>query len=560
MPYILYRSNGTKLATIADGSLDKTTTDLTFVGKNYAGYGEILNQNIVKLLENFAGASQPALPMTGQLWYDTSSKNLNVYDGSRFRKVQQFDLGTTQPRNVSKGDLWFDEYTQKLYVYNGTRYVMIGPSTSEFTGVQIEASLVNTDSNIEKIVLKAKIEDDLKKEIVAVFSRDQFIPNVSDNLHFENFTAIKQGVTIQGANSTNGDSTDSGYYFWGTAANALGFMDFRDNSKTYHPAQDYVLKVDFDNAINYGLSIPNDDGVKLGSPLEILQIHADNAAQEGLISVINGNKLTVELNIANQLVNIFSIINRQIVPNIDQGGISLGVDGSRFAQGYINTLTVTHGISAESIEASVLIHAPAINSTNLKSTNILATLITATTFSGSFSGEVLGPTNGTHTGPVVTSSITALGDQITSVGNIKGDWSLTTGSKLRATYADLAERYHADAEYDVGTVLVVGGEFEVTTTDQRGDVRIAGIVSENPAYMMNDAAGPDSTHPYIALKGRVPCKVVGLIKKGDLLVTAQTPGFGTAFNDQIDSPNAVFGVALGDYLGGSGHGIIEVKV
>jgi hypothetical protein len=559
MPYILYRSNGTKLATIADGSLDKTTTDLTFVGKNYAGYGEILNQNIVKLLENFAGASQPALPMTGQLWYDTSSKNLNVYDGSRFRKVQQFDLGTSQPRGVSKGDLWFDEYTQKLYVYNGTRYVMIGPSTSEFTGVQIEASLVNTDSNIEKIVLKAKIEDDLKKEIVAVFSRDQFIPNVSDNLHFENFTAIKQGITIQGANSTNGDSTDSGYYFWGTAANALGFMDFRDNSKTYHPAQDYVLKVDFDNAINYGLSIPNDDGVKLGSPLEILQIHADNAAQEGLISVINGNKLTVELNIANQLVNIFSIINRQIVPNIDQGGISFGVDGSRFAQGYINTLTVTHGISAESIEASVLIHAPAINSTNLNSTNILASVITATTFSGSFSGGVTGATAGTHTGPVVTSSITALGDQITSVGNIKGDWSLTTGSKLRATYADLAERYHADAEYDVGTVLVVGGEFEVTTTTQRGDVRVAGIVSKNPAYMMNDAAGPDSTHPYIALKGRVPCKVVGAISKGDLLIASSLPGHATAFDDQSDPFNAVLGVALEDYPGGL-PGVIEVKV
>jgi len=77
---------------------------------------------------------------------------------------------------------------------------------------------------------------------------------------------------------------------------------------------------------------------------------------------------------------------------------------------------------------------------------------------------------------------------------------------------------------------------------------------------MNSDAGNNDTHPYIALKGRVPCKVVGIISKGDLLVTAQTPGFGTAFNDQIDSPNAVFGTALEDYPGGNGFGIIEVKV
>jgi hypothetical protein len=555
MPYILYRSNGTRLATIEDGTLNKTATDLTFVGKNYAGYGEVLNQNIVKLLENFANAAQPGTPMIGQLWYDSVNKKITVYDGSRFRLIQNFDLGTTQPRNTSKGDLWFNETDQKLYLYNGQRYVVIGPETSEFSGIQIEASLVNSDSNIEKYVLKAKIEDDLKKEVVAVFSRDQFIPNVADNLNFENFQVIKQGITLQGANKTTGDSTDSGYYLWGTAASALGFVDFRDNVKTYHPAEDYLLKAQFDNAINNGLNIPNDEGIVAGSPLPMIKIHADNAAEEGKITVINGNKLNVSLKIDGQIANVFSIINRQIIPNIATGGISLGVNGSRFAFGFINTLTVTSGIVAESVSAAS-ISVTDLNATNFTSPAIVSTVITATVVNSNLVGNVTGDTSGTHTGNVETSNIIAIGGTISSIGTIRGDWSLSGGSKLRATYADLAERYHADAVYESGTVLVIGGEKEVTTTAVYADTRVAGVVSKNPAYMMNDEAGTDETHPYIALKGRVPCKVIGPINKGDLLVTSAHPGYACVGQSVFGS--AVIGKALENKS--EGFGIIEVMI
>jgi hypothetical protein len=125
-----------------------------------------------------------------------------------------------------------------------------------------------------------------------------------------------------------------------------------------------------------------------------------------------------------------------------------------------------------------------------------------------------------------------------------------------ALYADLAERYEADAIYEPGTVLVIGGGKEVTTTNQFADTRVAGIVSKNPAYMMNSEAGTDETHPYIALKGRVPCKVVGYIKKGDLLVTSTHPGYATAVN-AVHS-----GAIIGKALEGNseGFGIIEVKV
>jgi hypothetical protein len=126
-----------------------------------------------------------------------------------------------------------------------------------------------------------------------------------------------------------------------------------------------------------------------------------------------------------------------------------------------------------------------------------------------------------------------------------------------ARYADLAERYAADAVYDPGTVLVIGGTAEVTLTNGHADTRVVGVVSTNPAYMMNNDAGTNETHPYIALKGRVPCKVVGNINKGDLLVTSHYPGYAEAWAPG-DNPNAVIGKALGSQS--EGYGVIEVMV
>ena len=127
----------------------------------------------------------------------------------------------------------------------------------------------------------------------------------------------------------------------------------------------------------------------------------------------------------------------------------------------------------------------------------------------------------------------------------------------RARFADLAERYAADAVYEEGTVLVIGGEKEVTTTAIKGNPTVVGIVSKNPAYMMNSEAGNDETHPYIALKGRVPCKVVGSIQRGDLLVTSEEFGYATAYSCD-DHPSAVIGKALESHS--EGFGVIEVFV
>ena len=128
----------------------------------------------------------------------------------------------------------------------------------------------------------------------------------------------------------------------------------------------------------------------------------------------------------------------------------------------------------------------------------------------------------------------------------------TTASQ--AQYADLAERYEAEAPVEPGTVVHFGGSKEIKECDEDGCSKVAGIISTTPAYMMNADAGDDSTHPYVALKGRVPCKVQGSIKKGDMMVSA---GNGRARAEADPKMGSVIGKAIAD---SEGEAVIEVVV
>ena len=167
--------------------------------------------------------------------------------------------------------------------------------------------------------------------------------------------------------------------------------------------------------------------------------------------------------------------------------------------------------------------------------------------------------NGLSNAPITVGSITTpvitTGAAGTS-GTITGLWGLSTGSRLTATYADLAEYYEGDREYEVGTVLVFGGSKEVTASTTYGDHKVAGIVSNTAGYIMNDQC--NGVKNLIALQGRVPCRVVGKISKGDLIVTSNIPGVGISAGGTAKT-GTVIGKALADY--NSDHiGTIEVAV
>jgi hypothetical protein len=177
--------------------------------------------------------------------------------------------------------------------------------------------------------------------------------------------------------------------------------------------------------------------------------------------------------------------------------------------------------------------------------------------------------NGVSDAPITCSTVTATSIQAqtlttggnTTSGTITGRWTLSgtspNESRLQATYsADLAENYEGDKDYEVGTVLVFGGDKEVTTTNVKNDTRVAGVVSNTAAFTMYEAC--PGLKNLVALQGRVPCKVVGKIRKGDILVTSGIPGVAMAAVGDV-KVGTVVGKALKDY--DSDHiGTLEIAV
>ena len=149
-------------------------------------------------------------------------------------------------------------------------------------------------------------------------------------------------------------------------------------------------------------------------------------------------------------------------------------------------------------------------------------------------------------------------DNTYDIGSNAFQWRTIYGHTVEATYADLAERYEADAEYEPGTVVVFDGDKEITTTDVEADYKVAGVISTDPGLKMNSNAGEDKTHPYVALKGRVPCKIIGPVKKGDLIVTSKTPGYGVSVGG-ADMGRSVFAKSLVNN-DDSGEKVIEVAI
>ena len=142
---------------------------------------------------------------------------------------------------------------------------------------------------------------------------------------------------------------------------------------------------------------------------------------------------------------------------------------------------------------------------------------------------------------------------LTTTGNVNANY--VTATATNALYADLAENYQADDTYDPGTVLIFGGSAEVTTTDKTHDTRVAGVVSTNPAYLMNKDSGNTS----LGLTGRLPCLVKGPVDKGTLLVTSATPGVAQALDDAYYKPGCVIGKSMNTITNSSVE-LIEIAV
>ena len=216
MAYTINKTDGSVLATIADGTLD-TSTSLQLIGKNYAGYGEILNENTVKLLENFANSTAPTNPLTGQMYYNTSTAQVEVYNGTAFKAVSGAIISATSPTTGSQGDLWYDSVNGQVYVYSGSAWVLVGPQATAGSGTSgaIVKSITDT-TGTDRIVTQLVVSD----SIVAMASSVEFTPQIA----VSGYATIKKGLTLGTqitSNKFQGTATDSDALGGVVAANYL---------------------------------------------------------------------------------------------------------------------------------------------------------------------------------------------------------------------------------------------------------------------------------------------------------------------------------------------------
>jgi hypothetical protein len=225
------------------------------------------------------------------------------------------------------------------------------------------------------------------------------------------------------------------------------------------------------------------------------------------------------------------------------GSGSVSLDGSADATLNLTVITVSTGGSV---------------TTSTITTGAAATAgtLTGNWSMGGASNLTLGTGTIDATGGTLKSTTLTTGAAATA-GTITGTWTLGTGSKFQATYADLAEWYTSDKKYEPGTVLIFGGSHETTVTNTLADTRVAGVVTTNPAYTMNNSLSENNNSVCIALQGRVPCRVVGRVQKGDLLTTSASSGFAIKANGPV--LGSIIGKAL-ENKDSLEAGVIEIAV
>jgi len=189
MPYVINRYNGTQLVVLEDGTLD-TTTSLGLLGRNYSGYGEVQNENFLFLLENFANGAAPIRPLSGQLWYNSTTSTLNIYDGASWKSASAADVSTSEPP-TGTGSFWFNPDTNQLFVYDGAEWKLVGPEAVDgFPGTKMESTTLYDTSNLAHAVILMKVNNIVQ----GIVSKTFFTIRSSDSI--SGFSTIVPGLNI----------------------------------------------------------------------------------------------------------------------------------------------------------------------------------------------------------------------------------------------------------------------------------------------------------------------------------------------------------------------------
>lgn len=705
MPYIINRYRGNELTIVEDATVNDDTS-LLFPGRNTVGYGEVQNENFLHLLENFSNSSPPLKPLDGQLWYDTSTNALKVYNGEHWQTTGFSQVSEVAPSFAAEGSFWLNSSTNQLFVYR-SGWSLIGPETVEgFGETKIKSTTLIDTAGSTQPVLLVKIND----ITIGVISNSNFF--IRPDNAISGFDFISKGFTFSQeykfigsltGNSSTATTLETARTINGIVFDGSSNIEIRASTSQDLIIGNYLIGGSFDGSVRKTISVDASTNNILGKVVardsqgnfsagtitadlignvqgnvnvstgnstfnivtanqfigESLSGNAFSASRLQTSRLINGvafngtsditvtaeagtltgNRLAnnvvesnlqsvgnlISLNVNSAGINIgpeslyifhdqdlsqavirtnliegFSlqvtgtgdpelgkirIINNTqagligadqkttILPRVN-GSANLGTSGFRFNHiyGNVGDITVfnTQTINSTSGDNNVTINSNLIVEGNLavngNVTTINSTITTVNDLNIVLANNITSPVlaNGagiTINGANATLTYSTTGDKwvvnkdLDALDNDFFTTGLYYGTATSARYADLAEKYLADADYEEGTVLVFGGENEVTISRFSQDSTVAGVVSKNPAFIMNDSL--KGIHVCaVALQGRVPVKVLGYVKKGDMMTTATEPGYAAACYDP--KIGTVIGKALEDFVGD--RGMIEVVV
>lgn len=406
MPYSITTTSGAPVATVQDATINTTSTALTLIGRDYAGYGAFLNENFVHLLENFAANTAPSQKLTGQIWYDTSVNVLKVWNTglNSWRPISSSLSQDTRPTGTfSIGDLWFDTSNWQLYVYTNDVTIgdhgwqLIGPSTSSSSGTTSGAvveTIYDSSSN-PHLCVTVYIEN----TVIGIFSTaSAFTPQTSIN----GFTIINPGFNLAGTTAV------ADAQLTGSASNALALNGITS-------AQ--FLRADQNTSTPYSLGAGN---LVVGTSLAINEVSANNEVQ--FSSLLNGYDLNIYSNFS-------GTPSKALVVSGTDGSISvennLATVGSLNVYGAFTANSTTRLVGITTLNAELL---PSANGTiDIGASGTKFANVYATNFNGTFTGNLVST-------QITVGNVSISANAVTVNGN-----ALTTQSYV-ASYVQTAGR------------------------------------------------------------------------------------------------------------------------
>ena len=250
MSYTINLTDGAVFATIADGTIN-TSSSMTLVGKNYAGYGQFLDTNFIHLLENASNTTAPGAPLAGQLWWDSGLGLMKVYTGTVWKTISSATSSSTAPSSSTSvtGDLWYDTVNQQLNVYTGNPsqagtnggWLLVGPQFTAGQGTTgAIAATITDNTSVTHTVIELYVND----TIVGIVSKDStFTPATA----ISGFTTVRPGITL----ATGGNTP----LFQGTATNSQQLGNVSASS---------FMRTDANTSTTGTLSVVNNSGLAVG--------------------------------------------------------------------------------------------------------------------------------------------------------------------------------------------------------------------------------------------------------------------------------------------------------